>query len=766
MQLPTISLKNVGTLEPWNQPEKRVALERPSLLKSEIKAFDAAKQEFTTCLATLDTGASMPLVRVGSPYILRGQDLHLARSRLEYLSDELLLKAIDQGKSINVRTAKGAATLKQAALITLMLNGEQLTMPALVVKPECMPTETEVVVDRAAIQDSGLLHELAYLSESRQAWQRRVYPEPGQDATPESGEGGMIHKGFYPCNVYVPKSAKDEGKELENRKSTPVVKGLEDTHTSGVRSDGDESRRHEINEDNNPSKDSMLLREVLRAEVMLSEANCRLQLEENPNIFEQKSLSLSDIDVAPTLLPAESEQVAKMLERYQEVFAKNDGLPKAMNEKFAPRVKLIRDPTVKKAFHPKPKWGKYQEAVLRAWAKSNLENGFLEEADSSVEYAMRPHICPKPGGKGLRVAFDATMANKAFPKLPINLTNMEDQLRRHRGAKYFLQTDALRGYHQILLDDDSKDICAIWTPQGLLRRTRLVEGLKNSGTAYQGPITRVLDEMHPAARASTSNYMDDFLVSGKTFEEFTSNVKEFFRVCELAGITLSPKKTKLGYDTAKMVGRELHGNTITVHDDNLKAVRQAVEPTDKQQLKRFLGVCQYAAKHVKDYAKIARPLFKLTSKKAEWTWQEGGPEQLAWKKLKDVVAEKFRLETPDYSKPMYLFTDASDDGMGAHLCQFQNDKGEVVALSDEEIQVVGDERKRTLAFYSGAFDEAMRRKPVFYREARAMIWAMTKAKEFIDKCAHELVVVTDHQPLKWIQQSERGQVTASTRVCV
>jgi hypothetical protein len=670
----------------------------------------------------------MPAVREGSSYILRGRDLREAKDKLEYVSDELLLKSVGEGKPIVVKTANGEVRLKEATVITVMLNGFTVTMPALIRRADCMPTNCEIILDRSAIEDTGLINELGDLSASRQAWQRK-------EGKKRDASQPLVHTGAYPCNVYVPRNVKHEGEKP----------------------DKEESIRHET-QDNSASLDRLYT--APNAEIFLSEAQCRVHLEENPDIFAPKSLSLDDVDVASQLTPEERKQLTEILKEYEDVFAKDDGLPKPMSERFAPRVELKRNSDVKPAFCPKPKWGKHQEAVLRKWAKHNLENGFLEQADSNALYAMRPHICPKPGGKGLRVAFDAVMANKAFTKLPINLTNMEDQLRRHRGAKYFLQTDALRGYHQILLDEASRDICAIWTPQGLLRPTRLVEGLKNAGTTYQGPITLALDEMSPHARGSTSNYMDDFLISGKTFQEFVENVREFLRVCELAKITLSPKKTKLGYDSAKMVGRELRGNTITVHDDNLKAVRQAVAPTNVQQLRGFLGICQYAAKHVKDYAKIAKPLHNLTSKKAKWTWEEGGPEQTAWQKLKDAVVEKFKLETPDYSKPMYLYTDASDDGMGAHLCQFQDDKGEVVALSDEEIQLVGDERKRTLAFYSAAFDDAMKKKPIFYREAKAMIWAMTKAKEFIDKCAHELVVVTDHQPLKWIQQSERGQVTA------
>ena len=67
----------------------------------------------------------------------------------------------------------------------------------------------------------------------------------------------------------------------------------------------------------------------------------------------------------------------------------------------------------------------------------------------------------------------------------MNLPNMEDQLRRHLGAKFFTVADAAQGYFQMKLDQESQQKCAIWTPLGKVVPTRLPMGIKNAGVVYQ-----------------------------------------------------------------------------------------------------------------------------------------------------------------------------------------------------------------------------------------------------------------------------------------
>ena len=192
---------------------------------------------------------------------------------------------------------------------------------------------------------------------------------------------------------------------------------------------------------------------------------------------------------------------------------------------------------------------------------------------------------------------------------------------------------------------------------------------------------------------------------------------------------------------------------IIVHDDNLQSLRDCpTKLNDVHEVKRVLGICEFARKHVKDFATLAKPLQKLTRKNVPWNWTS--ETQDSFVKLKTAVLANIKLHVPDHSKPLYLFTDASDYGMGAQLCQLKH------PTKDEDLKKVKESDKLPIAFYSASFDEAMQRRPIYYREARALIWGLEKTREFTERSPHEVVVVTDHAPLQWIKHATKGPVSA------
>ena len=91
----------------------------------------------------------------------------------------------------------------------------------------------------------------------------------------------------------------------------------------------------------------------------------------------------------------------------------------------------------------------------------------------------------------------------------------------------------------------------------------------------------------------------------------------------------------------------------------------------------FLGLCNYYHKFIKDYTKIAQPLYKLISgenskvRKNEVEWDEDC--EIAFLLLKRLCTEVPILAYADYTKPFKVHTDASEEGLGAILYQTQDD---------------------------------------------------------------------------------------------
>jgi hypothetical protein len=79
----------------------------------------------------------------------------------------------------------------------------------------------------------------------------------------------------------------------------------------------------------------------------------------------------------------------------------------------------------------------------------------------------------------------------------------------------------------------------------------------------------------------------------------------------------------------------------------VKAITDWPIPTTQRELQQFLGFVNFYRRFVKGFAKIAKPLTKLTGK-TDWLWME--LQQKAFQELKDEVTSERVLIIPKTRK--------------------------------------------------------------------------------------------------------------------
>lgn len=652
--------------------------------------------KFESVQALFDTCAGRPVVERDSRFILEGRAKSRAlRKKLYYTEDARLWNAVKKGAAASIKTLHATKPLTEddLAVVCVRLNGHVIHAIAVIAERGSLPAGNDLIVDADTLRA---------------------------------------------CKVDVTKLLEEQKPPNSRSKEPREWEGFIEGSRTDLRSSSDEPTWSWYTD--------------LTSDIFLSEVKCKDILVNNPEIFTPKKYNADMVEInsdTATLPKADQARLRELVAEFRDIFAGKNTLPKPMVDQ--PPVHFVAKEGAEPSRCPKPRWGPSQERLLNRWTRSALASGLIKPAGPNCPYANRPHVVAKPHHDA-RVTGDFVRLNETLVKIPCNLPNMEDELRKHRGAKFFTVSDASQGYYQLVLDQESSEMCALWTPLGLMVPTRLWMGPKNAGSLYQAAVSAAMGTLPEEAKANTSNYMDDFLTSGSDFESYFKNTRELFKMCRAKGITLNPAKTKLGFASAKLLGREISGDKIYIHGDNLRALRDCHAPRNVPQLKSFLGICAYARKHVKNFALHAERLHNLTRKGVPWHWPQEVEE--TYQRLKSLVLQNFKLHVPDLNKPFYLFTDASDVGMGAHLCQLRH------PVKDSELHTVKDEDKLTIAFYSSSFDAAMQQKPVYYREARAMLWGLEKAKEFLEKAHLETVVVTDHAPLQWIKSTKKGAVSA------
>lgn len=106
----------------------------------------------------------------------------------------------------------------------------------------------------------------------------------------------------------------------------------------------------------------------------------------------------------------------------------------------------------------------------------------------------------------------------------------------------------------------------------------------------------------------------------------------------------------------------------------VSVVKEFPVPRNFKQVRSFLGLRNYYSKFVRGFAKIAEPLNNLTRKSTSFVWDENC--QAAFDTLKQALTETPILAYPDFTLPLDLYVDASDEGIGMVLGQDKKEKSE------------------------------------------------------------------------------------------
>ncbi|XP_078242488.1 uncharacterized protein LOC144587040 [Pogona vitticeps] len=191
-------------------------------------------------------------------------------------------------------------------------------------------------------------------------------------------------------------------------------------------------------------------------------------------------------------------------------------------------------------------------------------------------------------------------------------------------------------------------------------------------------------------------------------------------------------KLQLGIPETKYLGHMVGGGVIKPLEAKIEAVRDWPRPNTKKKVKSFLGLVGYYRKFIPRFSKIAAPLTNLTRKKADdrIPWTSDCEE--AFQRLKQALINYPVLRAPDFDREFIIYTDASNSGVGAVLCQ-----------EDEN----GDQHP--VSYLSRKLQKGERHLATMEKECLAIVYAIQKAKPYI--WGRHFVLCTDHSPLQWLK---------------
>src|SRR6266542_4496492 len=189
-------------------------------------------------------------------------------------------------------------------------------------------------------------------------------------------------------------------------------------------------------------------------------------------------------------------------------------------------------------------------------------------------------------------------------------------------------------------------------------------GLTNVPATFQRLMNYIL---HDYLNDFVVVYLDDILVCSDTFDEHINHLRKVFTKLREANLMIKFKKCKFGQRKIKFLGHTIGTDRLRTDPENIEKIINCPIPTDVTEVRKFMGLCNYYRKFIKDLSKLSKPLRQLLKKDVEFSW--GSKEQEIFEKLKKILIEAPVLLFLNFDKLFRLCTDASLKGLGVVLEQ-------------------------------------------------------------------------------------------------
>ena len=412
------------------------------------------------------------------------------------------------------------------------------------------------------------------------------------------------------------------------------------------------------------------------------------------------------------------------------IFSKND-LDLGKTDKVKYKIKLT-DPVPFKERHRKIPPSQYEE--VRKHLQEMLDIGAIRPSDSPWCSALV--LVKKKSGE-----LDLRKLNQRTVKDAYSLPRIDETLERLKGSSIFSFLHLKSGYWQIDIEEDSKPYTVFTLgPLGFFECNRMPFGATNAPATLQRLMESCLRDLN-----LTWCIIWMMVVHAPTVAEHLIRLEAVFLKLKEAGLKPKPSKCELFKKSVAYLG-----HIVETDPKKIAAVLEWPRPHNVNTVRKFLCFVNYYRRLIKDFSKIARPLYDLISgdnakrRTNPEEWSEAAEEAFQALMKKCTIAPV--LPYGDYSLPFELHVDACRSDLGAVLYQLQEGK------------------KRVIDYASRSLSKSEARYPADKLEFLALKWALTD--QFYEYLyGNSFDVYSDNNPLAYVLTSAKLDARGQRWIC-
>jgi len=293
------------------------------------------------------------------------------------------------------------------------------------------------------------------------------------------------------------------------------------------------------------------------------------------------------------------------------------------------------------------------------------------------------------------------------------------------GTVVFSKFDLKSAYNLVLIREGEEYKTAFNTKFEHFEHLVMPFDLTNSPAVFQSFVNDIFSE---DIGKYCQVYLDDIVVYSKTLEEHVEHVRTILKKLIQNKLVAKMSKCELHKLRISFLGHVVSKDDVETDSEKIKVVAEWPQIEYFKQMQSFLGFCNYYRYFIKNFSEIAKPLFKMTSKKKKFKWNEEG--LAAFHKLKEMLTSPSVLEYPDHKKQFFVECDASNYSIGGMLSQ----KGD-------------DGTLHPIYYYSKTLSKAEVNYSIKEKELLAIKISFTEWRHLLQGEKYKIIVYCDHRNL-------------------
>src|SRR4051812_1852979 len=217
--------------------------------------------------------------------------------------------------------------------------------------------------------------------------------------------------------------------------------------------------------------------------------------------------------------------------------------------------KILMEDDYKPVVQPQRRLNPAMKEVVRKEVAKLLDAGMIYPISDSA-WVGPVHVEPKKGGTtviknekneliptrivtGWRVCIDYRRLNIATRKVHFPLPFIDQMLERLAGHDYYCFLDGYSGYNQIVVAPEDQEKITFTCPYGTYAYRRMPFGLCNAPATFQRCMMSIFSDM---IGKFMEVFMDDFTVTGDSYEECLTNLAIVLKRCVDTNLVLNWEK--------------------------------------------------------------------------------------------------------------------------------------------------------------------------------------------------------------------------------